>query len=55
MKTYEGVEVYLHVFLTSELDGVEWSVSRSGLINLGEYGWGITTHIQVHIATYLKY
>jgi hypothetical protein len=30
--TYEGMEVlvYLHVFLTSPVDGSEWSVSRSG-------------------------
>jgi hypothetical protein len=30
MKTYWGVEVYLHAFLTSELDGGKWSASRSG-------------------------
>jgi len=29
MKTYWGVEVRLHAFLTSELDGGEWSASRS--------------------------
>jgi hypothetical protein len=27
MKTYRGVEVYLHVFLNSALDGGEWWVS----------------------------
>jgi hypothetical protein len=30
MKTYERVEVKLHVFLTSVLDGGEWSASRLG-------------------------
>jgi hypothetical protein len=33
MKTYWGVEVYLHAFLTSALDGGEWSTSRPGLFN----------------------
>jgi hypothetical protein len=28
MKTCRGMEVWLHVFLTSALDGGEWSVSR---------------------------
>jgi hypothetical protein len=28
MKTYGGVEAYLHTFLTSELDGGEWSAPR---------------------------
>jgi hypothetical protein len=30
MKTYWGVEVQLHSFLTSALDGGEWSASRPG-------------------------
>jgi hypothetical protein len=30
MKTYWGVEVELHAFLTSALDGDEWSTSRPG-------------------------
>jgi hypothetical protein len=30
MKTYWGVEVKLHAFLTSALDGDEWSASRPG-------------------------
>jgi hypothetical protein len=29
IKTYRGVEVQLHVFLTSALVGVEWSVSHT--------------------------
>jgi len=35
MKMYGGVEVLLDVFLTSALDGGEWSASRPGLFNLG--------------------
>jgi len=30
MKTFVGVEVYVHAFLTSKLDGGEWSPSRTG-------------------------
>jgi hypothetical protein len=30
MKTYGEVEVYLHAFLSSALDGGEWSASRPG-------------------------
>jgi hypothetical protein len=30
MKTYWGVEVYLHAFLTWALGGGEWSASRLG-------------------------
>jgi hypothetical protein len=32
MRTYEGVEASLLIFLTSTLDGDECSVSRSGLL-----------------------
>jgi hypothetical protein len=30
MKTYWGLEVYLHAFLISALDGDEWSASLPG-------------------------
>jgi hypothetical protein len=33
MKTYWGVEVLLHAFLTEALDGGEWSASRPGRFN----------------------
>jgi hypothetical protein len=36
MKTYEGVDVYLHSFLTSALGGGEWSASRPGRFTPGE-------------------
>jgi len=34
-KTYWGVEVWLYAFLTSILDGGEWSVSRLGRFTPG--------------------
>jgi hypothetical protein len=36
MKVYWGVEVYFHSFLTSELDGGEWSASCRGRFPLRE-------------------
>jgi hypothetical protein len=30
MKTYGGVDVEIHIFLTSAIVGGEWSASRSG-------------------------
>jgi hypothetical protein len=36
MKTYGGVNVYIHVFLTSALVGREWSDSRSCRLTPGE-------------------
>jgi hypothetical protein len=36
MKVYGGVDIQMHIFLTSALVGGEWSVSRSGRINSGE-------------------
>jgi hypothetical protein len=35
-KAYWGVEVSLHAFLTSALDGGEWSVSRPGRFTPGK-------------------
>jgi hypothetical protein len=35
MKAYWAVEVYLHAFLTSALDGGEWSASRPGCFTPG--------------------
>jgi hypothetical protein len=43
MKTYWGVEVQLHAFLTSELDGGEWLASRSGRFTARERAPG--THL----------
>jgi len=36
MKTYERVEVQLHEFLTSALDGSEWWVSCLGRYDPGD-------------------
>jgi len=36
MKTYGGVEVWRHAFLTSALDAGEWSASRPGCFTLGK-------------------
>jgi hypothetical protein len=30
MKMYGGLDVYIHIFLTSALAGGEWSASRPG-------------------------
>jgi hypothetical protein len=35
-KTYWGVEVWLRAFLTSALDGGEWSASRPGRFTPGK-------------------
>jgi hypothetical protein len=35
MKTYGGVAVYTHIFLTSALVGGEWPASRPGRFNPG--------------------
>jgi hypothetical protein len=36
MKTYGGVDVYIHIFLTSALVGGEWSASRPDRFIPGE-------------------
>jgi hypothetical protein len=36
MKMYWGLEVQFHAFLTSALDGGEWSASRPGRFTLRE-------------------
>jgi hypothetical protein len=36
MKSYGGVDVHIHVFLTSALGVREWSASRPGRFNPGE-------------------
>jgi len=36
MKTYWGVEVYFQAFLTSTLDGSDWSALRPGRFTPGE-------------------
>jgi hypothetical protein len=41
MKMYGGVDVQIHIFLTSALAGVEWSASRPGRFTPGERAPGI--------------
>jgi hypothetical protein len=36
MKAYRGVDVQIHIFLTSALAGGEWSASRPGRFRPGE-------------------
>jgi hypothetical protein len=36
MKAYGEVDIYIYIFLTSELAAVEWSASRSGRFTPGE-------------------
>jgi hypothetical protein len=38
MKAYGGVDIYIHIFLTSALLGSEWSASRHGRFTPGERG-----------------
>jgi hypothetical protein len=41
MKTYEGVDVLIKVFLNSLLDGGEWSAERPSRFTPGERAPGI--------------
>jgi hypothetical protein len=36
MKAYGGVDVYIHIFLTSALVGGEWSASRPAALSPGK-------------------
>jgi hypothetical protein len=36
MKAYGGVDIYIHLFLTSSLAGGEWSASHPGSFTPGE-------------------
>jgi hypothetical protein len=40
MKVYGGVDVQIHVFLTSALVGCEWSASRPGRLTLRQIASG---------------
>jgi hypothetical protein len=40
MKTYGGLDVQIHIFLTSALVGGEWSASRPGSLTPGERALG---------------
>jgi hypothetical protein len=40
MNAYGGVDVYIHIFLTSALARVEWSASRPGRFTPGEIAPG---------------
>jgi hypothetical protein len=40
MKAYGGVDVCIHIFLTSALAGGEWSASRRGRFTPGERSAG---------------
>jgi hypothetical protein len=42
MKTYGGVEVSLHAFLNSSLNGGQWSISHFGCFTSGEGAFGST-------------
>jgi hypothetical protein len=37
MKAYGGVDIYIHIFLTSALAGGEWSASRPSRFNPGTH------------------
>jgi hypothetical protein len=41
MKAYGGVNVYVHIVLTSALVGGEWSISRLSRFTPGTHGIGV--------------
>jgi hypothetical protein len=45
MKAYGGVDIYMHIILTSAIAGGEWSASRLCSFNPGERAPSTSTHL----------